>query len=215
MIEEENPMKILLLEDDIILHESIQEYLEFEEWLVFSAYSSDDVYNLTYKDSFDLYLFDVNVLGDSGFEILKALRESGDETPTIFITALTDIDSLREGFSVGADDYIKKPFNPEELMVRIRNRYNRERVICYNDLKYELPSRQLYKNDQMILLSATLSNLFHLLISHKNDIVSLDNLLDALVNPNPNALRVNMSKLKRKLDLDIQNIKGVGYMLKE
>ena len=208
-------MKILLLEDDIILHESIQEYLEFEEWLVFSAYSSDDVYNLTYKDSFDLYLFDVNVLGDSGFEILKALRDSGDETPTIFITALTDIDSLREGFSMGADDYIKKPFNPEELMVRIRNRYKRERLIYYRDLKYELPSRQLYKNDQAILLSATLSNLFHLLISHKNDIVSLDNLLNALVNPNPNALRVNMSKLKSKLDLDIKNIKGVGYMLKE
>jgi DNA-binding response OmpR family regulator len=208
-------MKILLLEDDIILHESIQEYLEFEEWLVFSAYSSDDVYNLTYKDSFDLYLFDVNVLGESGFEILKALRDSGDETPTIFITALTDIDSLREGFSVGADDYIKKPFNPEELMVRIRNRYNRETLIYYRDLKYELQSRQLYRDDQAILLSTTLSNLFHLLITHKNDIVSLDNLFDALVNPNPNALRVNMSKLKSRLDLDIKNIKGIGYILKD
>ena len=208
-------MKILLLEDDIILHESIQEYLEFEEWLVFSAYSSDDVYNLTYKDSFDLYLFDVNVLGESGFEILKALRESGDETPTIFITALTDIDSLREGFSVGADDYIKKPFNPEELMVRIRNRYNRERLIYYKDLKYELPSRQLYRTDEMILLSTILSNIFHLLMSHKNEIVSLDKLLDVLVTPNPNALRVNISKLKNKLDLDIKNIKGVGYILRE
>ena len=208
-------MKILLLEDDIILHESIQEYLEFEEWLVSSAYSSDDVYNLTYNNSFDLYLFDVNVLGESGFEILKALRESGDKTPTIFITALTDIDSLREGFSVGADDYIKKPFNPEELMVRIRNRYNRETFICYRDLKYELQSRQLYRDGQQILLSTTLSNLFHLLITHKNDIVSLDNLFDALVNPNPNALRVNMSKLKSRLDLDIKNIKGVGYMLKD
>jgi DNA-binding response OmpR family regulator len=208
-------MKILLLEDDIILHESIQEYLEFEGWAVSNAYSSDDVYRLTYESSFDLYLFDVNVLGESGFEILKALRDSGDETPTIFITALTDIDSLREGFSVGADDYIKKPFNPEELMVRIRNRYNRETLIYYRDLKYELQSRQLYRADQAILLSTTLSNLFHLLITHKNDIVSLDNLFDTLVNPNPNALRVNMSKLKSRLDLDIKNIKGIGYMLKD
>jgi DNA-binding response OmpR family regulator len=208
-------MKILLLEDDIILHESIQEYLEFEEWLVFSAYSSDDVYNLTYKDSFDLYLFDVNVLGESGFKILKALRDSGDRTPTIFITALTDINSLREGFSVGADDYVKKPFDPEELMVRIRSRYRRETFIYYKDLKYEVHSRQLYQTTQPIMLSVTLSNLFHLLITHKNDIVSLDNLFDALVNPNPNALRVNMSKLKSRLDLDIKNIKGVGYMLKD
>ena len=208
-------MNILLLEDDIILHESIQEYLEFEGWAVSSAYSSDDVYTLTYQGSFDLYLFDVNVLGENGFEILKALRDSGDTTPTIFITALTDIDSLREGFSVGADDYIKKPFNPEELMVRIHNRYKRERHIYYRDLTYELPSRQLYRDEQMILLSATLSNIFHLLISHKNDIVSLDKLLDVLVNPNPNALRVNMSKLKSRLDLDIKNIKGIGYMLIE
>ena len=208
-------MKILLLEDDIILHESIQEYLEFERWLVANAYSSTDVYELTFKNSFDLYLFDVNVLGDNGFDILKALRDSGDKTPTIFITALADIESLRKGFSVGADDYIKKPFNPEELMVRIRSRYNRETFICYRDLKYEVCSHKLSKNTQPVLLSRTLSNLFHLLITHKNSIVSLDNLFDALVNPNPNALRVNMSKLKSRLSLDIRNIKGVGYMLKD
>jgi DNA-binding response OmpR family regulator len=208
-------MNILLLEDDIILHESIQEYLEFEGWAVSSAYSSDDVYTLTYEGSFDLYLFDVNVLGESGFEILKALRDSGDTTPTIFITALADIDSLRMGFSVGADDYIKKPFNPEELMVRIRSRYQQEVSIVYKDLKYEAHTRQLYQDGQAVLLSVTLSHLFHLLITHKNNIVSLDKLLDVLVNPNPNALRVNMSKLKGRLDLDIKNIKGVGYILKE
>jgi DNA-binding response OmpR family regulator len=208
-------MNILLLEDDVILHESIQEHLEFEGWTVFSAYSSDNVYTLTYENSFDLYLFDVNVLGECGFDILKALRESGDKTPTIFITALTDIESLRRGFSVGADDYIKKPFNPEELLVRIRSRYNREQYIFYKDLKYEIQSQKLYQNSQLIALSVTLSNLFHLLITHKNRVVSLDMLLESLVNPNPNALRVNMSKLKNKLNLEIKNVKGIGYMLKE
>jgi len=208
-------MKILLLEDDILLHESLQEHLEFEGWDVFSAYSSDDVYNLTYESSFDLYLFDVNVLGESGFDILKALRDVGDKTPTIFITALADIDSLRKGFSVGADDYIKKPFNPEELLVRIRSRYQKKTVVVYKNLKYELQSHQLYKEGQLLPLSNTLANLFHLLISHKNRVVSLDKLFESLVNPNPNALRVNMSKLKNKLDLDITNVKGVGYMLKD
>jgi DNA-binding response OmpR family regulator len=208
-------MKILLLEDDIILHELIQEYLEFEGWFISSAYSSNDVYNLTYNDSFDLYLFDVNVLGDSGFEILKALRDSGDQTPSIFITALADIDSLKEGFSVGADDYIKKPFNPEELIVRIRSRYQKEITLFYKNLKYFPLSRQLYKDNIPIALSPTLSNLFHLLITDKNRVVVLDNLLDTLVSPNPNALRVNISKLKSRLDLEIQNIKRVGYILKE
>jgi DNA-binding response OmpR family regulator len=214
-------MKILLLEDDIILHESLQEHLEFEGWEVFSAFSSDDVYRLTYErvtyeeDSFHLYLFDVNVLGDNGFEVLKALRESGDNTPTIFITALSDMDSLRMGFDVGADDYIKKPFNIEELMVRIQSRYKREEFILYNDLKYEVQSRKLYKGDTPIVLSSILSNLFHLLITHKNHVVSLDRLLDTLIKPNPNALRVNMSKLKSRLNLDIKNIKGIGYILQE
>ncbi len=214
-------MKILLLEDDIILHESLQEHLEFEGWEVFSAFSSDDVYRLTYErltyeeKPFHLYLFDVNVLGDNGFEVLKALRESGDNTPTIFITALSDMDSLRMGFGVGADDYIKKPFNIEELIVRIQSRYQREEFIFYNDLKYEVQSRQLYQDNIPIILSSILSNLFHLLITHKNHLVSLDRLLDALIKPNPNALRVNMSKLKSRLNLDIKNIKGVGYILQE
>jgi len=208
-------MKILLLEDDIILHELIQEHLEFEGWLVFNAYSSNDVYNLTYENSFDLYLFDVNVLGESGFDILKALRESGDNTSTIFITALTDIESLIKGFSMGADDYVKKPFNPEELMVRIRSRYKKGKSIIYKNLRYEVDRRELYQDSKIVLLSATLSNLFHLLITHKNSIVSLDSLLDVLIHPNPNALRVNMSKLKNKLDLEIKNIKGIGYILKD
>jgi DNA-binding response OmpR family regulator len=213
-------MKILLLEDDIILHESLQEHLEFDGWIVHGAFSSNDVYNLTYENAFDLYLFDVNVLGENGFDILKALRSSGDKTPTIFITALADIDSLKKGFSVGADDYIKKPFNFEELMVRISSRYKKEEFLFYKDLKYknlkyEVQSRQLYQGDIPIVLSSILSNLFHLLITHKNHLVSLDRLLDILIKPNPNALRVNMSKLKSKLNLNIKNIKGIGYILQE
>ena len=127
-------MKILLLEDDRTLHQSLKAYLEIESFEVSSAFCAADVYDLTFENAFDLYLFDVSLLGESGFDILKALREAGDTTPTIYITALTDIASMTQGFNAGADDYIKKPFDPEELVLRIKSRYLKETLITYKDI---------------------------------------------------------------------------------
>jgi len=206
-------MKILLLEDDPLLHECFKEYLEAEEFEVSSAFCADDVYDLTYKNSFDLYLFDVSLTGESGFEVLKALRESGDTTPAIYVTALIDIASISEGFDMGADDYIKKPFDPKELIIRIRSRYMKESFVYYKNLKYDLNNRHLYKNSELISLSSILAKIFHLLITNRGKVVSLNTLLESLNNPNPNALRVNLSKLKKRLNIDIKNIKGMGYLL--
>ncbi len=207
-------MKILLLEDDPLLHECFKEYLESEKFEVFSAFSAYDVYDLTYQERFDLYLFDVNLsIGESGFEILKALRESGDMTPAIYITAQVDIDSISKGFDMGADDYIKKPFEPKELIIRIKNRYKKESFIYYQDFKYDLNNRHLYKDSQMIHLSSILAEIFHILILNRGKLVSIDTLLEILIVPNPNALRVNLSKLKKILDIDIKNIKGRGYLI--
>jgi len=206
-------MKILLLEDDPLLHECFKEYLEAEEFEVSSAFCADDVYDLTYKHSFDLYLFDVSLTGESGFEVLKALRESGDKTPAIYVTALIDIASISEGFDMGADDYIKKPFDPKELIIRIRSRYMKESFVYYKNLKYDLNNRHLYKNLELVSLSSILAKIFHLLITNRGKVVSLNTLLESLNNPNPNALRVNLSKLKKRLNIDIKNIKGMGYLL--
>ena len=208
-------MDILLLEDDTNLHASIKAYLEMELFSVESAYNSEDIYNLTYSKSYDLYIFDVNVPGDNGFEILKALKDAGDKTPTIYITALSDTISVGEGFSVGADDYIKKPFDPEELVIRIKSRYMRDEIILYKNLSYSISERELSKDGVTIGLSDVLKNLFHELIIYKNRVVSTELLYEFLETPNPNALRVNLSKLKSKLNLDIKNIRGVGYMLEE
>jgi len=112
-------MRILLLEDDITLRESLRDYLTLEGFDVDIASSAIEAYDMSYENSYDLYLFDINLPDESGFSVLKNLKESGDNTPTFFITALVDIDSITKGFNVGADDYIKKPFNPEELVVRI------------------------------------------------------------------------------------------------
>ena len=209
-------MKILLLEDDTNLHASIKAFLEMEGFDVQSAYSSDDVYDLTYKNSYDLYIFDVNVPGDDGFKILKSLKSADDKTPTIYTTALVDISSVGEGFEAGADDYIKKPFDPEELVIRIKNRYMKvEELLKYKNLSYNPTTKALTQEGVTVGLADVLGNIFHELIVQKGKIVPTEVLFDFLEHPNPNALRVNLSKLKSKLNLDIKNIRGVGYMLEE
>jgi len=208
-------MKILLLEDNQTLHKSLKAYLEMELFRVFSAFSAEEAYTLTYNEKFDLYIFDVNLGVENGFNVLKALRASGDETPAIYITALTDIVSMTQGFNAGADDYIKKPFDPEELVLRIKSRYIVDNLLYYKDIAYNPVTKEVYQSKKLVHLSSILSGLFHLFMVNKNRVVSTDILLDELLSPNANALRVNMSKLKAKLNLDIKNIKGVGYMLEE
>lgn len=208
-------MKILLLEDDRTLHKSLKAYLEMEKFMVQSAYTADEAYELTYENSFDLYIFDVNLGLDNGFDVLKSLRDSGDETPTIYITALVDISSMTTGFNAGADDYIKKPFDPEELVLRIKSRYLVNNLLIYKNISYDPISKEITHDGQYVALSNIMAGLFHLFMNNKNRVVPSNLLLDELNSANANALRVNIAKLKAKLNLDIKNVKGVGYMLEE
>ena len=208
-------MKILLLEDDRTLHKSLKAYLEMESFIVSSAFSADEAFTLTDKESFNLYIFDVNLGVDNGFEVLQLLRNAGDKTATIYITALTDISSMTQGFNAGADDYIKKPFDPEELVLRIKSRYMTDNSVKYKNISYNPMTREIFEEGQYVTLSKVMSGLFHLFMNNKNRIVPTHLLLDELLAPNSNALRVNIAKLKSKLNLDIKNVKGVGYILEE
>ena len=209
-------MKILLLEDDHILCESLTEYLELEGFSVDKAHRGEEVFDLTFDTKYDLYILDVNVPDINGFDVLKALKESGDETPAIYVTALTDVSSISKGFSIGAEDYIKKPFDPEELLIRIKSRYlAKDKTILHKDLVYDPTSRLLQKNGKTIGLGEIQLNLFHTLIMRIDKIVDHFELMDLLEQPSANALRVNLAKLKNKLDIEIKNIRGQGYMIEK
>ena len=209
-------MKILLLEDDHILCESLTEYLELEGYSVDKAHRGEEVFDLTFDNKYDLYILDINVPDISGFDVLKALKESGDETPAIYVTALTDVGSLSKGFSLGAEDYIKKPFDPEELVIRIKSRYLvKDQTISYKDLVYDPKTKLLQKGGKTIGLGEIQLNLFHTLVTRMDKIVDHFELMDFLDQPNANALRVNLTKLKSRLDIDIKNIRGQGYMIEK
>jgi DNA-binding response OmpR family regulator len=209
-------MKILLLEDDKILCESLKEFLELEGYEVDVAHRGTEVFDLTFSKTYDLYILDINVPDTDGFDVLSALKEVGDETPAIYITALTDIRSISKGFKIGAEDYIKKPFDPEELVIRIKSKYEREEpVISLGDLTYDPQNRVVQKEGQVIGLGEVQQNIFHALIMERNKIVDSYTLMDLLEQPSANALRVNLVKLKNKLGIEIKNIRGQGYMIED
>ena len=209
-------MKILLLEDDHILCESLTEYLELEGYCVDRAHRGEEVFDLTFDHNYDLYILDINVPDVNICAILKALKESGDTTPAIYITALTDTSSISKGFSLGAEDYIKKPFDPEELVIRIKSHYlKKEKMIYYKNLTYDPSSKLLQKDGKTVGLGEIQMNLFHTLITRVDKLVDHYELIELLEQPNANALRVNLAKLKNKLDIDIKNIRGQGYMIEK
>jgi len=207
-------MKILLLEDDQILCASLKEFLELEGYTVDVAHRGPEVFDLTFDETYNLYILDVNVPDVNGFDVLSSLKDAGDETPAIYITALTDINSISKGFEIGADDYIKKPFDPEELVIRIKRKYQKEDTLLrLNDIVYNPTTRVLQKDGQTIGLGEVQQNIFHTLMVEQNKIVDSYTLMDFLEQPSANALRVNLAKLKNKLGIEIKNIRAQGYMI--
>jgi DNA-binding response OmpR family regulator len=207
-------MKILLLEDDKILCDSLKDFLELEGYSVDTAHRGPEVFDLTFNKQYDLYILDVNVPDIDGFDVLSELKEAGDETPAIYITALTDINSISRGFEIGAEDYIKKPFDPEELIVRIKSKYRQEdTILSHRHITYDPLNRTVKKDAEIISLGEVQLNIFHLLITKQNKVVDSFVLMDLLEQPNANALRVNIAKLKSKLGIEIRNIRGQGYIL--
>ncbi len=207
-------MNILLLEDDKILCDSLKEFLELEGYCVDVAHRGPEVFDLTFDKKYDLYILDVNVPEINGFDVLSSLREADDKTPAIYITALTDISSISKGFAIGAEDYIKKPFDPEELVIRIKSKYQHEDELFYHkDICYNPTTRVIQKGSQTIGLGEVQKNIFHALMVQQNKIVDSYTLMDFLEQPSANALRVNLAKLKSRLGIEIKNIRGQGYMI--
>jgi len=207
-------MKILLLEDDVILAESLKEYLELEGYSVDSVGRGEEVFDSTFEKAYDLYILDINVPDINGLEVLKALKEADDPTPAIYISAMTDIEHITQGFAVGAVDYLKKPFDPEELLVRLQHHLkSKEEMIVYGELHYYPKKGKVIYPGESFYLSEIQKKIFDRLILSIGDIVSSDELMAFMDRPSPNALRVTMTKLKKKLNIEIKNVRSQGYTL--
>lgn len=216
-------MKILLLEDDALLGESLQEYLEIEGYKVELVALGEEVFDRTFETRYDLYIFDINVPDISGLEVFRELVEAEDRTPVIYISALTDIQTITRSFNLGAIDYLKKPFDPEELLLRIRHHLRTsetprpEVLLRYGDLSFEPTTGKvtLGEEEESLYLGEIQGKILGMLLQRQGQLVPTEELLEVLERPNLNALRVMMAKLKKKLGIDITNVRAQGYLLEK
>jgi len=211
-------VKILLLEDDKLFNETLQDFLEEEGFELDHALDPYSALELTYKNIYDLYLFDVNLPYESGFDMLSKLRQSGDTTPTIFLTSREDKASLKEGYETGADDYMKKPIDLDELLLRIgalMRRQIRNEKLKIGEYSLDMLSKTLYRNDETLDVTKKAIELLVLLLQSNGEVVSSDEIKNRLwaagKNASDGSLRVYITQLKKYFSDNIVNVRGIGY----
>ena len=212
-------MKILLLEDDTVLADILLDFLQ-ESYDVTHTYSVQEALFLSEEHSYDLYIFDINLPDGDGLALLRELRCFHDATPTIFITAFHDIKYLKKAFEIGANDFIRKPFELEELYGRIENikkHFGLFNIVKLGDnMELNTQTYQLTCKDKTEHLTQKESELLLYLYKHKNRVISTDELLQNLWNyeelPSSDAIRTLIKELRKYVGHEhIINIRGQGY----
>ena len=215
-------MKILLMEDDIILNEIISEHLEENEHEVLSVFDGENAQEKIYSQTFDLLLLDVNVPNISGFELLEDIRNKDIKTPAIFITSANMLKDIEEGFSVGCDDYIKKPFELKELDLRINNirRLHNisptSKIELFKNIFLDSKNLSIQIDNKEIHIAQKECEVLLYLIKNKNRNVSIEelglNIWSYEDSPLSSTIRTYIKNLRKILgEESILNTRGVGY----
>jgi len=207
-------VKILLLEDDLILGETLEEMLQEANYNVHWVKDGEEAAEATFETLYDLYILDINVPKINGLKLLEELREAGDNTRVIFISAMSDMASISKGFRLGAEDYLKKPFYPEELLVRIEAKFTQsQKLIQHGEITFNPQNNEVHKNGRLITLGDVQLPLLRIFIQNISKTLLKETLFDLMEHPSDSALRVAINKLKTTTNWEIQNIRAVGYRL--
>ncbi|MBA3024830.1 MAG: response regulator transcription factor [Sulfurimonas sp.] len=215
-------MKILLMEDDAVLSDILIDFLS-EFWDVDYAYDSKAVYAKLDTNKYDLFIFDINVPGKNGLKLLEELRGFQDTTPAIFITAYTDTKHLQEAFSFGAHDYIKKPFELEELNARILNTkrlFNIEtktQIELAVDLLFFPNEKKVFRKKEEISLSTKDSALLLYFFQNQKRVITNEELIQNIWDfdsiPSDATIRSHIRTLREFIPKEnLRTIRGEGYI---
>ncbi|MCF6207021.1 MAG: response regulator transcription factor [Sulfurovum sp.] len=212
-------MKILLLEDDVILQDIMEEYLVENGYEVESFYDGEKALDAIGEGHYDLLLLDVNVPSIDGFEILQYLRDIGNTTPAVYITSLAGIDDLKKGFALGADDYLKKPFDLEELKVRIERIAKSNHLqdeIVFDGIRFIPKAHQIIMEDKVVEMRQKEAQVLEYFVRNQGKIVSCEEIIENIWHdehiPTHATIRTYIKNLRKILDKEyIENIKGEGY----
>ena len=216
--------QILLVEDDETLSELISEYLSEQGYDVTVCADAKAALDTAYERNFDILILDVKLPKGDGFSLLRELRRLGDDTPAIFTTSLNALQDLEIGYKSGCDDYLKKPYELKELLLRIQillkrkfSHVNDEFIELNDGYKFYPSSKTLRQNGQIVNLSNKESELLALFLENKNTLLSKETIFEKIWNygeePSELSLRVYVKNLRRILGKDaIINRRGDGYI---
>jgi two-component system, OmpR family, copper resistance phosphate regulon response regulator CusR len=227
----ENLLKILLVEDEKKIADVLKKGLTEQQFLVEIAYDGITGKQLFENSHFDLVILDLNLPGINGYELCRLIRVRDEKIPIIMLTALDTTDDKVIGFEAGADDYIIKPFDFKELLVRIKALLKRIHQFVppgnnlrVSDLVINMDSKEVSRSGQVIPLTAKEFQLLEYLVKNKNRVVSRAdialNVWDIDFDTKTNVIDVYVNFLRKKLDKDfspklIHTYVGMGYILKE
>jgi two-component system, OmpR family, response regulator MprA len=219
--------RLLVVDDDPDVRDSLRRALGYAGYAVATAANGADALSSVARSPVDLIILDVLMPMLDGFDTCRALRERGDATPVLTLTALDAVDDRVTGLEAGADDYLVKPFALRELLARVNALLRRTQppreVLGYADLTLDLSARAVTRAGTLISLTKIEFELLELLMRNAEQVLSYDVILDRVWGygeaPASNALQVFVGFLRRKLEEDghrrlVHNVRGVGYVLR-
>ena len=217
-------IKILLVEDDKELNEIVTSYLKKEGYIVFSEFNGLDALNTFYENSIDLVLSDIMMPLCDGFELARNIRKENDKIPIIFMSARDDKPSKQIGYKVGIDDYIPKPFDLDELVLKIEAIARRLKIgtthnLVVGNLTMNSEERTAYIDDEEITLSVREFNILYCMLSYPKKTFTRGKLMEDFWDYDSSAtsrtVDVYMAKLRDKTKncdgFEIQTVHGLGY----
>lgn len=223
--------KILIVEDEEKLSRVIQLELQYENYETEIANNGTDALRLMNEQTWDLVLLDIMIPELSGLEVLRRLRRTDDHTPVILLTARDQVHDKVSGLDLGANDYVTKPFQIEELLARIRahlrktNRKTTETdVLHIGDLSVDMNTRQVIRSESEIELTPREFDLLTFLMKNKNIVLTRDRIMDQVWGydfvGDTNVVDVYIRYIRKKIDKGystpyIQTVRGVGYTIKD
>ena len=224
-------MKILLIEDEKKIADTLSKGLKEMDYYVETAYDGKIGLRFFESGSFNLVITDINLPGINGYELCKIIRNRNQHIPVIMLTALNSTDDKIEGFDAGADDYLVKPFEFKELVVRIRALLKRTmnqqlptgNILKVADLELNVDSKEVVRNGKLISLTAKEFQSLEYFMRNRNRVVSRADIADRVWNldfdTKTNVIDVYVNFLRKKIDKDfepklIHTQVGMGYIMK-
>lgn len=216
--------KILVVEDDTELNRTVCSFLNNNGYDTVGCLNANDAYDALYDSVFDLIISDIMMPGINGFEFAESVRDTNSEIPILFVTARDDIASKQRGFRIGVDDYMVKPIELDELILRIGALLRRARIASAKKIEIgafvmDADEHTAYLNDEEISLTNREFSILYKLLSYPKKTFTrtqlMDEFWDADTETAPRAVDVYMTKLRSKLancdDFEIKTVHGLGY----